>query len=103
MAQVSKKSTRRCGPDSKLATKGMPAKLSRLTLQQIESFLARHGFIAILWHIDDVKCERPELSKRQCMRVLEACKRNHDAGIAINWEVIRMEADDLFPASREDV
>ncbi len=57
--------------------------------------------IAILWHIDDVKNVRPELTDDQCREVLRQCDHYHNAEIGINWEVIRTVADDCFPALKE--
>jgi hypothetical protein len=53
--------------------------------------------IAISWHIDDVKEERPDLTKAQCREVLAFCKERHDAGIGLNWEVIRIQANIFTP------
>ncbi|MEZ6140780.1 MAG: hypothetical protein R3B84_09435 [Zavarzinella sp.] len=58
--------------------------------------------IAIVWQIDDVREVRPDLSNDQCWQVLQACKRNHDATVGINWDVIRITANHLFePQSGE--
>jgi hypothetical protein len=53
--------------------------------------------ISIKWHIDDVLSVRPNLTKSQASDVLETLKANHDANIGINWEVIEIVCDDLFP------
>ena len=53
--------------------------------------------IEISWHIDDVKEVRPHLTDAQAREVLEHAKRRHDAGIGINWDVLAIHADDLFP------
>ena len=53
--------------------------------------------ISIKWHIDDVLSVRPNLTKLQASKVLERLKRNHDANIGINWEVIEIVSDILFP------
>lgn len=63
----------------------------------IQERLERQGYIAILWHIDDVKEVRPDLTRKQCIEVLKQCKHGHDAGIGINWDVIEVVADSLFP------
>jgi hypothetical protein len=59
--------------------------------------LAVQGYIAELWHIDDVREMRPDLSDKQCMEVLLQCERKHDATIGITWDVLRIWADDMFP------
>jgi hypothetical protein len=66
--------------------------------EELRILLAKSGWIASLWHTDDVQNERPDLTFEQRMEVLEQCMRKHDAEIGINWEVIRFHAHDLFPA-----
>jgi hypothetical protein len=56
--------------------------------------------IEISWHIDDVKEVRPGLTNAQARKVLEQAKRRHDATIGINWDVLAIHADDLFPRKR---
>jgi hypothetical protein len=53
--------------------------------------------IAIIWYVEDVQQERPDLTDEQAREVLRQCKRHHDACIGINWDVIRIHADILFP------
>ena len=65
--------------------------------QQLEA----EGYIVVLWHTDDVLEMRPDLSEEQCKEVLLQCRRRHDAGIGINWDIIRIHADDLFPEPPE--
>jgi hypothetical protein len=55
-------------------------------------------FITILWQVDDVQAQRPDLTTAQCRQVLKALERNHDATIGINWDVIDCVANDCFPA-----
>ena len=50
-----------------------------------------------VWHLEDIKGERPDLTEEQCREVLERVGDKRDAEIGINWEVIRTIADDLFP------
>jgi hypothetical protein len=69
-----------------------------MTDDEISSHLANSGRIAILWGIDDVKSVRPDLTDDQCMEVLDRCENKHDANIGINWLVIEIHADYLFPA-----
>ena len=68
---------------------------------KIEARLEAQGYLVILWHIDDVKEVRPDLTDDQCKDVLQECRRRHDAGIGITWDVLRYHADDLFPAPQE--
>ena len=53
--------------------------------------------ISMSWHIDDVAEVRPDLTKAQCRKVLQQALTCHDAAIGINWEVLEVHADLLFP------
>ncbi|MFT4058961.1 MAG: hypothetical protein QM652_05370 [Legionella sp.] len=53
--------------------------------------------ICIVWSIEDVLDVRPLLSKEQASIVLKHLKKNNDANIGINWDVIEILSDDLFP------
>jgi hypothetical protein len=53
--------------------------------------------ISIKWHIDDVLSVRPGLTQLQASQVLKHLKRKHDANIGINWDVIEIVSDFLFP------
>lgn len=61
--------------------------------------LEEENSIAIRWHIEDVACVYPELSDEESREVLRRIKKNHDAEIGVNWDVIRHVANDLFPAT----
>jgi hypothetical protein len=66
--------------------------------EHLRAALAELGYhCVILWHIDDVKGLRPDLTDEQCVEVLMQCRDRHDATIGVNWDVIRFHADDLFP------
>lgn len=54
--------------------------------------------IAIIWHIDDVRYIRPDLSDEACREVLEFAERKHDADLGINWMVLETAAETLYPA-----
>lgn len=53
--------------------------------------------IAIIWQIDDVEMQRPDLNAEQCREVLERLERRHDANIGISWDVIDCVADHCYP------
>ena len=74
-----------------------------MDILQLKNQLEKHGYIAALWHIDDVKGLRPDLTDEQCMEVLEQCDRRHDTDIGITWQVIEIHAADLFPEPREHI
>ena len=64
---------------------------------EIRELLAKSGWVASLWHADDVQSVRPDLTSEQSMQVLDQVMRCHDAGSGINWDVIECHADELFP------
>lgn len=51
--------------------------------------------ITIEWNTEDVKAIRP-CTDHQAMVTLEALKRNHDACIGINWDVIGTQFDQIY-------
>tara|TARA_B100000424_G_scaffold6055_1_gene4511 strand:- start:220 stop:591 length:372 start_codon:yes stop_codon:yes gene_type:complete len=53
--------------------------------------------VSFVWHIDDVLDGHPHLSKEQAKDVLLNCKKNHDATIGMNWEVINQTVEFLYP------
>jgi hypothetical protein len=73
-----------------------------LTTEQIDEELKLQGYVASLWHIEDVKEVRPDVTDAQAMQVLEHCINKHDAEIGINWLVLETVADLLFPKADED-
>lgn len=68
----------------------------------IKHQLEMNGYIAVLWHIDDVKHVRPDLTDAQCMTVLLDCQRRHDAEIGITWDVLSCQADEMFPPTESE-
>lgn len=52
--------------------------------------------ISIEWHIDDVRCRCPLLTKKEAGEVLDYLENKHDAGIGINWEVIDLAIESVF-------
>ena len=53
--------------------------------------------IAIVWGIGDIQSIRPDLDCEQSMQVLQYAKDKHDANKGINWNVLEIRADELFP------
>ena len=53
--------------------------------------------ISITWHIDDILSVKPNLTEFQASTVLEHMKKNHDANIGINWDVVEIVSEMLFP------
>ena len=58
---------------------------------------ARSNYIQITWHREDIQGRRPDLTEDQCRAVLSKLKRQHDATIGINWDVIDIVAESEFP------
>ena len=58
-------------------------------------------YLADDWHIEDVQSVRPDLNDDQCIHVLEAMADWFDANDGINWEVIEMTAEQLYPQDEE--
>lgn len=53
--------------------------------------------INVCWLIDDVQNVRPDLTDEQAGEVLSLADRAHDATVGINWEVLEMHAEKLYP------
>lgn len=53
-------------------------------------------FIHIVWHIDDVKEIRDDLTEEECREVLQFIKNNHDSNVGVNWGTIEAAANFLF-------
>lgn len=54
-------------------------------------------WILSCWSTADVAGRRPDLTRAECLAVLRTIERYHDAEIGIQWDVIDMVADDLYP------
>lgn len=59
--------------------------------------------ISINWSTADVFEVCDGLTVEQANNVLEAVKRNHDANIGINWNVIEAQAEAMYPAESEEM
>ena len=57
--------------------------------------------ISIIWSVDDVLEVRPDLNRDQAIDVLYRCKSKHDASIGINWDVLAITAEYMFPELNE--
>jgi hypothetical protein len=56
--------------------------------------------INIRWSFEDVLSIRDDLTKDQACEVLAEADHRHDAEIGINWFVLEIHADHLYPRSR---
>ncbi|CAB4129375.1 hypothetical protein UFOVP118_15 [uncultured Caudovirales phage] len=59
-------------------------------------------YLADDWHIDDVQSVRPDLNEDQCIHVLDVLADWFDANDGINWGVIEMTAENLYPQEDEE-
>ena len=57
--------------------------------------------ITITWCIEDVESISEDLTDDECREVLRLAKKNHDATIGINWDVLETWADQVR-SDRED-
>lgn len=53
--------------------------------------------INIVWITEDVLSVRPDLTKAQARKVLQAVPDRHDANYGITWDTLHMVADELYP------
>ena len=64
-------------------------------LVQIE--LDPNSQIAIIWNISDVQSVRPDLSDDEALVVLKKAEKMHDSEQGINWDILKIWADELYP------
>lgn len=53
--------------------------------------------ISISWHYRDIQEIRPDLSADECKRVLHALEVEHDPNEGINWDIIEIACDEVYP------
>jgi hypothetical protein len=53
--------------------------------------------LIIKWNVEDVQSVRPDLNNEQANDVLYVLAENFDANIGVDWDVIMMAAEQLFP------
>ena len=70
-------------------------------IDRVRRMLFERSKIAIIWSVGDVQEIRKDLSRDDCMNVLMAAERQHDATIGINWEVLLARANTMFPMIKE--
>jgi hypothetical protein len=68
----------------------------------IDELLEQEHVIGHFWGIDDVQEVRPDLSDDQAWEVLQTVDRRLDSNLGINWEIVQIIADGLFPEPDED-
>jgi hypothetical protein len=63
----------------------------------ILDLLAKRQQIAVIWSVEDVQENRPDLSDDEAWEVLQAVKHDHDCNYGITWDTLEMTASNLFP------
>lgn len=53
--------------------------------------------ISLVWSVEDVLSVWGTLSEEQAKQVLDRVERCHDANLGVNWEVISITAQEMFP------
>ncbi len=66
----------------------------------IDELLAEHQAIAIIWDIQHVKDQRPDMDDEQAWEVLQECQQCHDRLNDPMLETIRQVAERLYPQQR---
>lgn len=76
------------------------SRLAEQMREEIECLESRTVFFT--WAIEDVQSVREDLTDEQAYEVLIECENNHDAELGMNWDAIRVVADNMFPETEED-
>jgi hypothetical protein len=63
----------------------------------IHALLAQRHQIAVIWSVEDVQENRPDLDEGQAWQVLQAVEHYNDCNYGITWETLQITADNLFP------
>jgi len=74
-----------------------PEKVTHLEDVDIDDLLADHQAIGIVWEVQHVIDQRPDLKHEQAWEVLQECQRSWDRLNDPMLETIRQVADNLFP------
>lgn len=67
----------------------------------IHDLMAKQRMIADIWSIEDVQSQCERLTDDEAWSVLQRVERRFDAGVGINWEVIDLIADEMYPDETE--
>jgi hypothetical protein len=63
----------------------------------VDELLAKRHQVAIVWCVEDVQQNRPDLNADQAWEVLQECRSQHDCDIGFTWEFIDIVAEQLYP------
>lgn len=78
-----------------------PHRVTHTEEVDIDELLAEHRSVAMVWDIQHIKDQRPELTDAQAWEVLQECHRNRDRLNDPMLETIRQVAENLFPRKRK--
>ena len=53
----------------------------------------------VLWTVDDIREERPDLTARQAWEVFKLAASEQDARIGVTWNLLMYAADALYGAA----
>lgn len=92
--------------DSECARLDAACTTARAVLQSaaaitIRELLAGRRRIALVWSVEDVLHERPDLTAEQAWKVLQEVAHGHDAEYGVSWGTLVWYADNLFGKAPE--
>lgn len=67
----------------------------------IRKYAQELNLLISVWNIEDIQAVRPDLNDEQACEVLDLAERRHDAEYGINWGILRIHANDLYPEPEE--
>jgi hypothetical protein len=67
----------------------------------IHKLLEKKRQIAVVWSIEDVQENRPDLSDDQAWHVLQMVEKHHDCNYGITWDTLDIHASELYPEPDE--
>jgi hypothetical protein len=68
-----------------------------VVMNEVVRQMAKEHKIMVVWSAEDVSAVRPDLTEEQCWNVLQAASRDHDGEYGINWKVLEVNADYMYP------
>ena len=74
--------------------KGIVSGLNTL-IEHLEEVDNSHEKIFITWGVEDVLSLDPNLTREECLEVLELAEHYHDANYGINWDTLLSYIEDV--------
>lgn len=72
--------------------------MKQTRLDKVRDLLDKERAIAAIWQTGDVQTIRPDLDEDQAWEVLQRVDHYCDAEFGITWDIIRQNAEDVFPS-----